>query len=350
MKNLLFTLLLFATFALQAQVVEPIQRSLITKRTATWCTFCGTWGWDFFEETIEDNEGKAFFFGAHYSGDLETTIAQDITANFGAAGQPQFFFNETNINASSSTVDTKLSEMKMMVDDAFETMPVAGVGLEVYWDSENEQILVNTNTKFFQNTTGEYYTAVYLVEDGVVNFQQSQGSNAVHKNVLRASFTDNTWGLGFDIGAFGAEEEYPNMFTMSGIENPLISNLDYEYVAVIWLKVGDQYSVVNVNGTKEISELVVDNVTEITTDGVGVYPSVFTNQINVNFDLTSAVKEARFTIVDVAGKQVYEQKTGGLSTGKQLLTLDVMDLTEKGAYFLTINLDGYTLTKKLIRN
>ena len=349
MKRILLAFFILSTFSLHAQQVDPVQKTLITKRTASWCSNCGSWGWDFFEDLVNDNSSKAYFFAAHYSGDLETDVAQDLTNNFGSAGQPQFFFNENNIGASSSNADDKRTEVLDMVTTAFDSEPVVGVGLEVFWDEDNQQILVNTNTKFFQNTIGQYYTAVYLVENNVVNFQQSQGPDAIHKKVLRASFTDNSFGTGFAIGEFAMNDEFPNTFTMTGIENPMVSNLNYEYVAVIWELIGNTYEVVNVNGTTEINELVIDNVEEITTAGVAVFPSIFTNQVTVEFDLTQNVQQANFTVMDITGKAVSLHKINSLASGEQQISIDLSAISANGTYFLLMDLDGRQLTQKLIK-
>lgn len=349
MKNSIFTLLILVSFGLQAQNVEPIQRSLITKRTATWCPPCGGWGWSFFHDAVDQNEDKAFFFAAHHSGDLVNPTAVGITDNWGALGQPRFYLDENDISASSSTSAAKLTELKDMVDAAYETEPTVGVGLEVFWDAENEQIVVNTNTKFFQNATGEFYTGVYLVEDNVVNFQQGQGSDANHEKVLRASFSEDTFGAPFLISTFAADEEFANEFTMTGIENPMVSNLDYEYVAIVWQKVDDKYEVANVNGTTEINELVIDNVEEITTTGINVYPSFFTDKVTVEFELTEAVERAEFTLFDLTGKVVSTSVINSLSSGQQNISLGFSAVSAVGTYLLSMDLDGQKLTRKLVK-
>lgn len=349
MKSLIFTFLICLSFGLQAQDVEPIQRTLITKRSATWCSPCGSWGWDFFHDAVTQNEEKAFFFAAHHSGDLVNQTAKDITDNWGAIGQPRFYFNSTDIGASSSSSATKLADLKDMVDVAYETVPTVGVGLEVFWDAENEQILVNTNTKFFQTATGEFYTGVYLVEDNVIANQASQGSNANHEKILRASFSDGTFGVPFLINSFGVDDEFSNQFTMSGVENPMVSNLDYEYIAIVWQKVNDIYEVVNVSGTSEINELIIDGVEEITTTGLSVYPAVFTNEVTVEFELTQAVERAKFSVFDLTGKLVTTNVIPSLSTGQQTISLDLTNISAAGTYFLSIDLDGQKLTRKLIK-
>ena len=56
MKKIILLLSVFFYLGMNAiaQTVEAKQNTLITKKTATWCSFCGTWGWDFFENLVED--------------------------------------------------------------------------------------------------------------------------------------------------------------------------------------------------------------------------------------------------------------------------------------------------------
>ena len=349
MKNLVFTLFFLLSIGLQAQNVDPVQHTLVTKRSATWCPPCGGWGWTFFHDAIEQNPDKAFFFAAHYSGDLISDAAQDITTNWGAIGQPRFFFNETDIAASSSSSSAKLAELKDMVDAAYTTTPLAGVGLEVFWDMENEQILVNTNTKFFQDASGEFYTALYLVEDNLVNFQQGQGNNAVHEKVLRTSFTENSFGNPISTGTIAANDEFANQFTLTGYGNPLVSNLDYEYIAVIYQLVNGKYEVVNVNGTTEINELIIDNVQEITTNGVNIYPAVFTNFLTIEFELKQPIDQTTLTLLDINGKAVSSDVIYSLPSGYQQLSIQTDSGLASGTYFLTIDMDGQKLTRKIIK-
>lgn len=92
MNKKTFMLLVAALFIMKAaaQQVEEVQRTLITKRTASWCINCGTWGWTLFDGLVADNEDKSVLIAAHYDGDLENAAAEEITDNFGGFYQPRF--------------------------------------------------------------------------------------------------------------------------------------------------------------------------------------------------------------------------------------------------------------------
>ncbi|MEO1714235.1 MAG: hypothetical protein AAFU60_12955 [Bacteroidota bacterium] len=59
--SLLFALLLVLGGSLQAQEVMEVTTPVITKKTATWCINCGTWGWDLFEGLVSANQNSAVF-------------------------------------------------------------------------------------------------------------------------------------------------------------------------------------------------------------------------------------------------------------------------------------------------
>lgn len=62
-------LFLLAAFGIGAQNVTDIQTTLITKRTADWCPYCGSYGWQFTTQLKPKLEGKdAIMWNVHHSG------------------------------------------------------------------------------------------------------------------------------------------------------------------------------------------------------------------------------------------------------------------------------------------
>ena len=112
MNRNIFILLIFSVFSivLQAQeiTVPQTQRPLITKRTASWCPNCGGWGWTFFRNVMDDNNGKAVFFANHYDGIHTSPTTLALATNFGGVSQPLFFLNNTNQSVSSGSTATQL--------------------------------------------------------------------------------------------------------------------------------------------------------------------------------------------------------------------------------------------------
>ena len=83
-----------------------------------------------FEGLIDENSDKAVYFAAHYSGELLNETAKAITDNFGGAGQPIFYLNQTDLFVNSGNVSTKLAEAKAEVNSRFQQSPIANTGIE----------------------------------------------------------------------------------------------------------------------------------------------------------------------------------------------------------------------------
>jgi len=77
-----------------------------------------------------------------------------------------------------------------------------------------------------------------------------------------------------------------------------------------------------------------------------LFPNPATSQINLTYHLEkqSAVV---VSIHDLAGKQLLELKNGTMEAGEQNFTANISNLI-KGIYFITLNIDGNTSSKKLI--
>src|ERR1700752_2435008 len=72
--------------------------ALVNKFTATWCGPCGSWGWDLFENVIEENANDAIYMGTYSSSspsydntDFYNTIADTFYNSFAPGkGIPAF--------------------------------------------------------------------------------------------------------------------------------------------------------------------------------------------------------------------------------------------------------------------
>ncbi|MEZ4962118.1 MAG: Omp28-related outer membrane protein [Saprospiraceae bacterium] len=343
MKKTTFMLMLCCLFILKgfAQQVVPVQASLITKRTATWCPNCGTWGWSLFNNLREANQGKAVFFAAHYSGDLANPLATELTTNFGAAYQPVFYFNETNQEALPSNTASILSSVTEKVGDAFTTAPIANVGFDSTYSGGD--MTVNAKVKFFQPASGEYYLGIYLVEDNVTANQSGIGQNANHMRVLRASFSSSTWGELIGNGSFSAGDEFTKTFAMP-VDNP--SDHSYELAGVIWLKEGDKYKVVNA-WTTDIQGGASAQEEASAFDQFYVAPTVTETAAVVHLQLSRVLDNASLELYDVGGTLVKRIFAGNLGTGVHDFNLDLTN-ESKGLYLVKFAGEGQTRIEKLV--
>ena len=232
-------LLLLAFMNLQGQTVTNTQTTLITKRTADWCPYCGTYGWQFTTQLKPKLVGKdGIMWNVHYSGGLATNTSKAIAANIGGVGQPLIFLNtETDdIGLNASNVAAKVDEVAQWVDDLSLFGALIGMGGEAKVNPSNE-LTAKAKVKFYDSAeNGEFYLGFYLVKKNLVAFQQSVGQNAVHHAVLDQSLTEGFFGnkIGAAPVSKGAEFE-----TSASLANLVLHNgklEDTKVVMVLWNK------------------------------------------------------------------------------------------------------------------
>lgn len=251
MKYVLLVTALAFSLCLSAQEMQipETQRLLISKRTATWCPHCGTWGWSLFSDLLADHAGQAELWSVHYSGDLMNPTAEKIAENLGGQSQPRFYVGHTDQNVTSGTAAAARTAIADQVDAAAGQSPLAQTGIIVA--DEGSYLDIRTTTRFFSAAEGEFFLAVYVVQKSVIANQAGHGSSSDHKLVLADRATAEWYGemLGEGTIAAGTEREINVNFSLQGYDP---ENL--RIVTVIWKREGDRYLFVNTNGTDEMVE------------------------------------------------------------------------------------------------
>ncbi len=333
-KAILFLASIALCFSLTAQEVPEVQKSLISKVAATWCSNCGSWGWTFFEDLIADNSANAQLMTIHHSGDLANPTAQALTDNFNVNYQPRFILNNDNQSVNTSNMATKRTEIANQVAANAAQSPMANVGLTV--TINNNELTIHTLTRFFQDASGEYYLGLYLVEDGIVHYQASIGNGAVHKHVLRGSVGNNHFGemvLSGNITA-GMEAAQTYVATLNQAWN--VDNLSV--AAVLWKKEGDSYQFVNTNSTNTFE------TPSNTTDPVAanwqlsVQPTVSTGKGGtIVVDLPNSSNNFELKLYDQLGQLVEVIHQGTLTAGQH--RFDVNTVLDAG-FYQVVSTDG----------
>ncbi|MBK8563844.1 MAG: T9SS type A sorting domain-containing protein [Saprospiraceae bacterium] len=342
MKKHSFTLLIAVLFLVKgiAQQVEQQQRSLVTKRTADWCPHCGTWGWNYFKDAIEDNGDKAVFIAAHYDGGLRVAAAEEISENLGGGYQPRFFLNATDQGVSSGNVNAKLTALKEAIDANFDQAPQVNCGFEpIFVDGT---IKVDAKVKFFQAVQGEYYLGVYLLESNVTAYQASIGNNAVHPKLFRASFTPETFGQLISNGGAPAGQEVSLQYSHSV---SVVAGRELEVIGIIWKKEGDKYIPVNVWGTDEITAVsAIDE--KIPGNSLKVASNVIKESTTIVINLINDQTNASIELFDLNGRQVSTIYKGHLKQGYQTISAEIAGTA--GTYFIRLKGKGIELVEKLV--
>lgn len=337
------TLVALCSIALSvsAQQVEEVQKTLIIKKTATWCPYCGTWGWDFFDDVRQDNAGKAVFWAAHYGGSmLENPTSTEIVSNLSGGGQPKFYLNTELQNVSSGNTASARITFQNAVDTAYLQAPVANVGIDATY--EGDLLTVHSKSRFFQDADGEYYLGLYLVENDLLAYQAGQNTEVMHSSVLRKALTPTTYGTLLADGPVAAGTEFEHEYTVSFAGTPVTS---LEVAGVIWKKTGAQYTVVNVWSTTDINEMVPTSTADIEQGAhswtLSPNPAHIPARIELQLEQTSQIQ---LLLVDRLGRTLDVIHSGWLNPGPHLFTLPALPA---GLYQVVLQTETGRETKQL---
>lgn len=337
------TLILFflVSLTMNAQEVVEEQRTLLTKKTATWCPLCGTWGWSFMKNIMSDNADKAVIIGAHYSGDLTTPAASELVRMFGGSGQPIFYADGTNLRVSSSNTGAKRTEVQELVDDNFNTAPVANTGMDIY--DRGGDLDIEARVEFFQASNGTYKLAVWVVENDVVNNQAGVGPNAMHPYVFRAAVNGVT---GEEIATGSISAGTTVEVDMSLTPNPNWDMDNLSFVAVIWKENGADHEFVNAFQEDDI-QISTSVAGEISGLDFSIRPSILKSEAQIVFDLDRR-REITVKVFDLIGSEVITYAPSQYNAGTHTVSITRDDLRGRGMYMVTLSSEGEFLTKRLL--
>lgn len=328
-KGILFTIFFLSLYAFSyAQVdveVDRVQQSLVSKVTATWCPNCGTWGWTFFEDVIEDNEGKAIFLGTHYSGNLKTDEGVALGSNFSSSGQPQFFLGNSNQSVNSGNANAKRAAVRDAIDSNYASMPNIAVGARIIKDEENDNLWnIHTKTSFYENAAATYSLGVLVIEHDVMEVQSGQnGGPVMHPYVVRKGVTPSVFGEAFSTTTIDAGTDME--MSMQLELDPTWNTENVSIVAIVWEEVNGKYQYVNAIHVNEVEEPIIDTTNTNDLEGsvsMSVVPSLIVDQATVQFDLNENISEAEVVLLNVNGQKVSTLYKGGLNTGANQFLLN----------------------------
>lgn len=91
----------------------------------------------------------------------------------------------------------------------------------------------------------------------------------------------------------------------------------------------------------------IDEVSPSSID-LNVYPNPVNDQSTISFTLPQNVNKSTIGVYDITGRFIAAVYSGKLDAGKQNFTIDRQYLGASGIYFLQMDLDGKTLSKKIV--
>ncbi len=329
----LFYTLLITCFTLSIGYSQNVKRPLITKRTATWCPNCGTWGWTFMKDIIDEVEGDALVLATHFSGDLQDQLNMDIASAFGGSGQPQFFLNGENIGANANNNADKLTEVRSNVSSINEETAELEIQLNAeYGYQTNGDYTLYAKVNVLPDTPlndGTYTLGVYLVRDDINTNQSGQSGLVDHFKILSRNFTESSFGP-----EISGENGTGGEITFAMFHELDIDLERSEVAVIIWKDIDGQKEVVNTLRS-EFTEIISSNE-DLETIDVSAY-QLSNGKIQIDSDVTIL----NVKLMDYAGRIISQQS----SSDKQF-TLDATGVLS-GNYLISIQTEKATVSKKI---
>ncbi|MDP4712543.1 MAG: T9SS type A sorting domain-containing protein [Saprospiraceae bacterium] len=344
--TLIATLLCLPLFSQEIEIPRT-QMSLITKKTAVWCPYCGDWGWNMYKGLVEDNASRALMLSAHYSGDLSNSTAIALTGNFGGAGQPRFYLGHRDQGVNSGNMSTKRADIKAAVSDAYENgTPLAQTGFRI--EVSGQTATVQTATRFFSAAEGTYRLGAYLVRKTLNYSQAGRGSMADHTNLLIRALGSENFGKAIVNGSVAAETLFNETFQVEfeASEKPE----DYLVATILWKEVNGKFEFVNTNFSDLVSEVSTSvNSNILAEKSLTLAPNPVADVLYLSFSLKQSVADARISIRDLQGRELRRVLAGSLEAGPQALEVNNLETLPAGVYVVQFNLGGSLSAVKWVK-
>jgi hypothetical protein len=211
------------------------QATLIIKKTADWCPFCGTYGWDFFKKVQEQSAGRpTIMIANHYSGGLSNINTAELNGNFSSPGQPVFFANGNDLLVGGSNFSTKADEFIAFAKAEEAKTPLIDVQLSITQSGTGYAASVTTtNNAAIQ--ASELTLSVFQLRNNFIAYQASVSQMASHINVFDKSFTP-TFGNTIYNGNIANGTKRTNNFNLGTIALHNQKTTDVIIAAIVWRK------------------------------------------------------------------------------------------------------------------
>ncbi|MCB9080714.1 MAG: T9SS type A sorting domain-containing protein [Lewinellaceae bacterium] len=350
MRNIILCSLVLMAFSLRSNAqdisVERSQHPMVTKLTATWCPICGDEAWDLYKNMVNDLDKQALVVAAHSSttSRLYSKTAADLLKNAEiAVSQPWFFFNTRRIGTATAAMNEAIRDSVQANNNK---APLGQAGLRVTFNPETRVLTAMGKAEFFQGTSGEYYLGLYLIEEKVIEQQANRGNAVEHRNVLRASFTESSFGKQLVNGSLSA-----GWFGLASGSITLDANTtpdQYRVAAILWRKTDVRYEVVNTHWTDDIS-FGTTAVTDLRKLGVNleVRGNGSREGVSLNVVNPQAFNRAQITVFNELGQPVQMIYQGNLGAGQHQFNLPTTSLSA-GWYVVRLQTTEGQLSQSLI--
>ncbi len=342
MKTIFTSVFLFVLSFGAISQVSTDQYSVITKVSADWCTLCGGWAWNAFEDMRDQLADKnAIYVMAHHTGGLSNEVSTAWADNLNHQGQPRFFMNNDLQSINSNNVPTVTTSIGEQIDLLASLGAFAGVQGQGSVTSGSNKLYANVDVEFFSELQGEYFLGVYTVQNNVIANQASQGVVQQPK-LLTGAFTDDWFGVPLtnttDVQSFEFEIDQPQDFSSA--------DGDTEILSVIWNKLPSGAYVffnASVNGTINSTSNTIELGNALNQMKAGFNG----NQLKVKIDAAQKIDDARLIVRNIVGQNV-SSKLLELNKGDNSVNMDNLEIPG-GLYILTLEAGDQKISQKVYK-
>ncbi len=156
-----------------------VQKTTLMDFTGVECGICSATGIPCFMQAIKDNPSKVVPFGVHCgTGDpMNNNTSLGLSSAYNVSGIPQIAVGNTeSVNISAASLNAAI---------ASNTASAASVGMVAKMTANGNLLSISARVKFFSALSGEYWLAVYAMENGVVAHQINMPDPFSHFHVIR---------------------------------------------------------------------------------------------------------------------------------------------------------------------
>lgn len=181
------------------QIVDPNQRYLVLEIGAAHCAPCGSYAIPALEKTIQTLGSERIIpISIHANGDFplhsQTSVELANSPNYYNTSIPRFAGgSELLFVGVNRDIQTNVDRIKKAAEKTLALLPI--VNSFVQKNFTDTGITVEVTSKFHNSGTGDFYLAVYILEDGIVHPQLIRNpagddtikKDMIHNHVLRTS-------------------------------------------------------------------------------------------------------------------------------------------------------------------
>ncbi len=160
--------------------------------------------------------------GGEYTYDFRTAVGDELNAFFhiNDFGYPNGLISRVKSPEGKYAIGKNFWEAT--ADTLLDDEPLASLKMTTTWNEANRTSSIGVETKFLTETSQEYFLAVYLTEDSIIQPQKNNNpavgptpkiEDYIHMHVLRAAY-NGTWGTQISSGNIPAGTVKNNTFQL----------------------------------------------------------------------------------------------------------------------------------------